>query len=327
MDTRLKALIFLLLISPSIAELLSSSSPPIEFFNPISFVYLVSFYGFGALIIRWIRIKFRLDYSSILYMGFAYGVVEEGIAVKSFFNPAWPDLGILAWYGRLFGVNWIWMIGLIVYHGIVSIFIPIALTDTLFPEIKDDPLIHSRKGIAMVFIVFMFDVAIFNLLAMGNYILDIKYYILCISLIALFPIIAFKHAASPVYIPYKSLTAWIIGFTWMLLFFIIYYTLPTLISQPLITALLGIIHAYYGAKYYSYIGVDEVDRRIKVAGLLGPPSLFILFSPIVELDKTRTDNTTGMTLIGILFLIISLYLHRKIGKSVVENISSDTLIQ
>ena len=324
MDTRAKALIFLLLISPSIAELLSSSSPPLEFFNPISFIYLISFYGFGALIIRWIRIRFRLDYLSILYMGFAYGVVEEGIAVKSFFNPGWPDLGILAWYGRLFGVNWIWMIGLIVYHGIVSIFIPIALTDNLFPEIKDDPLIDSWKVITLLLVVFMFDVAVFNLLVVGNYILDIKDYILCISLIVLFFIIAFRHAISPVYIPHKPLTAWIIGFTWMLLFFIIYYTLPTLISQPLITALLGIIHAYYGIKYYSYVGVDELDRRIKVAGLLGPPSLFILFSPIVELDKTRADNTTGMTLIGILFLIIFIYLYRRIGKSVVGNIDSES---
>lgn len=81
-----KAIFSLLILSPGIAELLSSSSPPIEFFNLFSFIYLVSFYGSGALLIREFRVRRRLGYSSILFLGMAYGVLEEGVAVKSFFS-------------------------------------------------------------------------------------------------------------------------------------------------------------------------------------------------------------------------------------------------
>jgi len=45
-------LILLLLLSPVIAELLSGSSPPLEFFNPLVFVLLVGLYGSGVLIVR-----------------------------------------------------------------------------------------------------------------------------------------------------------------------------------------------------------------------------------------------------------------------------------
>ncbi len=58
-------------------------------------------------------------------MGAAYGIIEEGILVLSFFNPAWKDLGILSSYGRWLGVKWVWAEWLTIYRSIFSITIPI----------------------------------------------------------------------------------------------------------------------------------------------------------------------------------------------------------
>jgi len=44
----------------------------------------------------------------LFVLGAAYGVLEEGLMVKSFFDPNWMDLGVLGSYGLWMGVNWVW---------------------------------------------------------------------------------------------------------------------------------------------------------------------------------------------------------------------------
>jgi len=313
MGRRFYAILFLVLISPAIAELLSSSSPPIEFFNPFSLLYLTTFYGFGALLIREIRILKDMDYISILFLGFAYGVIEEGITVKSFFNPTWPDLGILSWYGRLYGVNWIWLIALTAYHGLISVFIPIAMTDIIFSDLKDYPLIQGRKKLFVITSIFVFDIILFNIGFMGWYSLDFVYYFLCIVMIFIFYLFARKIIVQPIYKPGNAYTAWFIGLIWMLLFYIIYFGLPHFLIPPFIVAIIGILHTYFALRYYSIVKIDEINESIKLASLIGPPSFFILLSPFIEMDKARSDNPVGMTLTGIVFAFIFYIMYRKVS--------------
>ena len=70
----------------------------------------------------------------MLILGAAYGIIEEGIMVRSFFSPTWKDLGVLATYGRWIGVNWVWAEWLTIYHAIFSITIPIFLAELTFPK-------------------------------------------------------------------------------------------------------------------------------------------------------------------------------------------------
>jgi len=79
--------LILFLLSPAIGELLSGSAPPVEFFNPFGFVILVSLYGSGAVIIRELKIRWKKGISSVLLLGAAYGILEEGLLVCSFYNP------------------------------------------------------------------------------------------------------------------------------------------------------------------------------------------------------------------------------------------------
>ncbi|MFQ5910531.1 MAG: hypothetical protein ACE5IJ_07415 [Thermoplasmata archaeon] len=156
MKDRQVPIITLMLLSPLTAELLSGSSPPLEFFFPLSFLFLVALYGGGVLIIRELAVKWQKGWPSILLMGAAYGIFEEGLVVKSFFDPNWMDLGILGDYGRWAGVNWVWTVWLTIFHGIVSIAVPIILFNLMFREHKKERLLSDVQllipGLVLVFI-------------------------------------------------------------------------------------------------------------------------------------------------------------------------------
>lgn len=70
------------------------------------------------------------------------------MAVKSFFDPEWMDLGLLGTYGRLWGVNWVWSFGLTVFHAVISIAIPILIVTLLFPAWRHRPWL-TRRGLGI----------------------------------------------------------------------------------------------------------------------------------------------------------------------------------
>jgi hypothetical protein len=56
----------------------------------------------------------------------AYGIAEEGIAVRTLFDTTAPleqPLGAFGWAG---GVNWVFATHLMLYHAVTSIAIPIC---------------------------------------------------------------------------------------------------------------------------------------------------------------------------------------------------------
>ena len=90
----------LFFLSPMIGELLSGSAPPAEFFNPLGFIMLAVLYGGGVLLVRELVHRWHRGWPTLLVLGVAYGIAEEGLMCKSFFDPSWMDLGPLASYGR-----------------------------------------------------------------------------------------------------------------------------------------------------------------------------------------------------------------------------------
>jgi hypothetical protein len=219
----------------------------------------------------------------------------------------------LSWYGRLWGVNWIWLIALTTYHGVISIFIPIALTDIVFKELKDQPFIQSKRKLLVIATIFIFDVILFNRGFMGSYPLHLIYYLLCFTMIFTFYSLAGKIIMNPLYRPSKASIAWFIGLVWMALFYIIYFGLPYSTIPPILVAVIGILHTYFGVRYYSIFRIEEIRDSVKLASLIGPPSFFILLSPFREISKTRQDNPTGMTITGMVFALIFIILYRRVS--------------
>lgn len=133
-------LLALLLLAPSIPELLTGSTPLSNLvLNPLGFA--VNFgadlllYGCGALLIREFVIVYQKGWATILLLGAAYGIAEEGITVHTFFQPGGGPVGAFATYGHAFGVNWLWALGLTVFHATYSIALPILLSRLWFPQV------------------------------------------------------------------------------------------------------------------------------------------------------------------------------------------------
>lgn len=144
METCRKAALFLFFFSAISAELVTGSSPPLQFLV-LSWL-LFGYYGCGVLTVQELTVRWRKGWPTVMLLGMAYGIVEEGLTNLTFFNPDWATAGL---YGRFAGVNWVWSVALTIVHGIISISIPILVTQLIFPEMKWQRLLGRRGFVAV----------------------------------------------------------------------------------------------------------------------------------------------------------------------------------
>ena len=103
-------------------------------------------YGSGAILVREMARRRGLGWPSLLTLGAAYGVFEEALVVNTWFSHA-ANVGSLASYGRIWGINAVWALELTVFHAVMSICVPIALVEAAFPHIAARPWLR-RRGLA-----------------------------------------------------------------------------------------------------------------------------------------------------------------------------------
>jgi hypothetical protein len=155
----------LLLLAPSIPELLTGSTPVSRLLSDpagfaVSYLLDVGLYGTGALLIRECSVLLRKGWASVLLWGAAYGIAEEGLAVHTFFERSGPPVGALTTYGSAYGINALWALGLTIFHATYSIALPILLTYLWFPEVRDRRWV-DRSGLVVVAAVYLGLVVVF----------------------------------------------------------------------------------------------------------------------------------------------------------------------
>ncbi len=96
---------------------------------------------------------------SVLLLGAAYGILEEGIALSTLFNPSASVVGGLGSYGHFMGVNTVWVPVVLMVHMVFSIGLPIFLLGMALPETRGKRLLTNR-GITMAFAVLATDVLV-----------------------------------------------------------------------------------------------------------------------------------------------------------------------
>ncbi len=308
----MKPVLVLLFLSPAIAELLSSSSPPLEFFNPLTLSLLVAFYGCGALLVREAWVRWGRNPYSLLLLGAAYGIVEEGLLVKSFFSTTWPDLGMLAWYGRWLGVNWVWATMLTIYHSVFSIAIPIVLVELAFPWAKGKQWLKTRglalfslifAGVSTLFFVFFrYEVpAIYLLSAL----------LVAIALVFISRKVAYRYSLG-LEKPPGAIRLAAIGSSWSAFLIIGPYLLGNL-GVPAIACVFSLVVVFLA--YFRWVLRYDWSSMLKVFDLATSPLwTLVVLAFIAEVDAGRLDNPAGMSLVGIA-TVVSLMLARRKLKS------------
>ncbi len=316
----------LFLLSPIVAELLSGSSPPLEFFNPIVFFLLASLYGSGAIIVRELSTRWGRGWPSILLLGAAYGILEEGLMVKSFFDPNWIDLGILGTYGRWLGVNWVWAEWLTIYHSIFSISIPILVVDLIYPSYKGTNWVGKRALVG--FFILLSAVVLFGHIFLTPYPLSFEQIFGSIMAIALLVYVARRF---PVLKKEENRTNastwpfWFIGFSLTLTFFVTFGALPHIIPFPLFAMLIGFLLVMCFALLIfrlSRRGINDLHRYLLASGAL---SFLVILAPIQEMDMNRIDNPAGMTLVGLAFLLFLIFIGMRVRSRERKNLGQTSL--
>ncbi len=312
--------VVLFVLAPSIGELLSGSSPPVEFFNPFTFLLLAALYGGGALLVRELTLWWQKGWLSLFALGAAYGVVEEGVMCKSFFDPNWPDLGPLGTYGRWAQVNWVWAQGLTAYHAVFSIAIPILLVELAFPAERHRSWL-SAEWLRIVALLFVVDV-LFGFACFPKP--EAPYYPSPLHVIATLAIVGamvWLARRLPPSLPYFNATVplprrfFALGFVATCTFFLVFWGLPNTKLPPVATMALGCVvltAAAWLALRWSGNGHLWADKH-RLALCSGALSFFILLAPLQELSNpTRPDNTAGMSAVGLVAAVGLWWLYRRV---------------
>ncbi len=318
--------IVLLFLSPVIGELLSGSSPPAEFFNPLGFIMLAVLYGGGAILVRELTHRWDKGWPTLLVLGTAYGIAEEGLMCKSFFDPNWMDLGTLGSYGRWIGVNWVWSQELTIYHCVFSIAIPILLIGILFPARRRQAWVSKRK-LWVLFILWVLNAAvIFSFIS--KYRPPVVHYLVTMAVTAGLCILAWRMPGSVSGEKKKAVRAfWFlpVGFVGTLALFFLVWVVPKSGIHPLLTmSLMTGLVILVGWLVLRMSGGGAWTGRHKLAIVSGALGFFILLAPLQELDKTRKDNTTGMTVVALMMAIFLIWLALHIRKQKWSTVDEQT---
>ncbi len=301
----------LLLVSPAIGEVMSGSSPPLELLNPLAIVFTIGLYGCGALLVRELAVRWHKGWPTIMALGIAYGIIEEGLMTKSFFDPGWMDVGLLGSYGRWLDVNWVWTLELVLFHMVFSISIAILLVQLAYPGRRGEPWV-GRRGMMTSAMVLVFVVA-FGYLFLTPYRPDMALYMAAIIATA---VIIWIARQLPETILIKSRDGiikarWLIpaGFLWTLtLFFTVWVLpqtgLPALVDFVLLLAL-GIAGLLTLARLYGKGSqFTDVHKLALASGALG---FFIMLSLVLEIAGIR-----GMVLAGSIAAVLLIPLWRRL---------------
>jgi len=306
----------LLLLAPALGELLSGSSPPAEFFQPFGFAVMTVLYGCGALLCRELKVRWRKGVGSLVLLGCAYAVAEEGLLVASFFNPNWVDLGALQGFGRALDVNWVWAVELTVYHAFFSVTTPVLLVELMYPEEKERLWLGSR-GFKVAAGAFLLDVfgGLFLFGQFLQYYPPLPQYLLFVGVAALFfraarrlPADWLRRGTRPMrrplyYVGLSLVTA--------LLSMLIFGALPNAsraLYMPALVSALGVLLIWGVVRHLRSYDWRAAGRSQLLGLVSGPVLLLIAATPIQELDASRVDDTSGMMLVGAAFLALLFFL-------------------
>jgi len=141
--------LLLLAFTPGIPEYLSGSTAVYPLvINPLGFLLFLglnlALYGPGVLLLREAWVRWGRSWGALICFGAAYGLLEEGTALSTLFNPNASVVNGLGHYGRYVGVNWVWLIGVLGVHIIYSVGLPILLLGLALPATRGRSLLTRR---------------------------------------------------------------------------------------------------------------------------------------------------------------------------------------
>ncbi|MGB7999200.1 MAG: hypothetical protein WCF60_03775 [Anaerobacillus sp.] len=134
--------VLLFFLAPIFGEYLLGILPLSEIYYVI---FLAPMYGGGALLIREFTRRASRGIATMLMLGVAYGLIEEGIIDQMLFNPNYLTGQDWTTYVPFLGIDGRLTIYVLGMHAVWSTCIPILLVERLFPEQKLEPWLGEKS--------------------------------------------------------------------------------------------------------------------------------------------------------------------------------------
>jgi hypothetical protein len=149
----------LLLVAPFLGEVLSTATAPLDLLLPWNLALLVALYGGGALGCREVAHRWGLGLRGLALLGAAYGVYEEALVDRFWFDPGFgQDTGV-GDYSRVWHTSVLLAVHLTVFHAAVSVCCSVLVVEWLFPGERDRAWVRPWAlvvaGVGMLVVLFL----------------------------------------------------------------------------------------------------------------------------------------------------------------------------
>jgi hypothetical protein len=291
-----------------IAELFSGSTPFDVFFRPFVFVVYLGFYGLGALIIREIVARRKLHFSSVLLLGAAYGVLEEGIVIKSWFDPNWMGATVVSHVLRVYGISILQPLSNVVYHAVISIGASILIGQSI--SASNEPWL-SKRWIATAFGVFVVSAITMSLTFNYGYKIEGWQYLLGFVLLGVFVALGWRGvkilSGRKLYPPFGI---WILSTIFIVVIFTIFYTLSNAGAKWFIIIPLALLLYVGYAIFFALMDWGRATRKHYFAAGAGIVTGLL---PLA-LSLARSQHVKYLNVIAeVIFIIILMVVYSKLA--------------
>ena len=153
------AAVALFFVAPLVAEYLLGDFP-ITMLSPL--IMMAPLYGGGAILIRELTRRSGRGWPTMLLLGAAYALIEEGFTTQSLFNPHYLNLPFHllapAWIPAL-GIGGWWTLFMLNVHTFWSMGVSIALVEAAIPSRARTPWL-GKIGLAIAALLFLLGAAV-----------------------------------------------------------------------------------------------------------------------------------------------------------------------
>ena len=265
----------------------------------------MGFYGCGAIVIREMVAHKKMNYINILLWGAAFGVLEEGILLKSWYDPTWMGAAITSQALRFSGISVLQPFANIIYHAVISITIPILLIESLPGERK--PWL-SKKGLVLPSLIFVAAASVMGLTFNRDYQISIGHYLFSILILIIFIVAANIRFSVPDGKVKRSIGAlWLIGSLFIPFQFFVFYGLALRnVSWIIILFLAILLYGIYAITFWR----TDWKKQVRKLGFASAAGFISGLLPAAAI-AARQDSTKIINLIvEIIFVLLLIFLYR-----------------
>jgi hypothetical protein len=149
---RLSPVLALFFLAPLVGEFFLGDFPVVVIFLVIVFAPM---YGGAALLISEFTRRAGRGWPTMILLGLAYGVFEEGLITQSLFNPHYLDEDLIsAGYVPWLHTGLLWLVYVVSLHTFWSVSVPIAMVEEATPGRRTTPWL-GWKGLTVVAVLFV----------------------------------------------------------------------------------------------------------------------------------------------------------------------------